>query len=561
MKKFYTAVAMAFAVTATWAQAPANAGFPFAERSETQTTNFFMGSVSERAYSSASVAANGAAKAPLRLPDASQIISEQPEGTLYKNMYRKAEGLDNGYEKTYEGYADDVVVSKDQKKLYIKTPFPSYYTGWIVGDLDESGIVTFKFPQVVYHQQAGEATGLNELTEYAWKIVLDNVNWKVYLDKTTQEVKFKWEDNKLTQLNPDDVIGMADANGMFAGYASYGNEYSVMTEQPVKPADVLAAKTYKMTYTDYATQQAASKSVQLIFDGNDVYMGRFYNNYWIKGTKDGDKISFPRNQYLGLETIGKVNVHEFMVSVGIADDNQSVIEYDNLEFILTEATGALVSDQILGVNVGKGDAGLVGVIMYPTLLKTDFVVGTPAKPEIASVLPYNTQMQGVSGLVYKLSTKTNDGKEMDDECIFYNVYLDGQLQTFTPEDYYYLTGEMTDIPFAFADYNFTQSSGAVGFDFQVLSNMECVFFYKNFQKVGLKAIYNDGTTRNESEMAEFDLNDLAGIGSAAVNEGTTAKNVTYHDLSGRKLSAPAKGISIKTVEMENGTVKTVKIIK
>lgn len=550
MKKFYTVIAMFLAMATAEAQNSVDTALKLSELGKVAVTN------SGKAF--AAVEKSGVAKAS-SLPDVSQIISEQPAGTLYKNMYRKCSGLDDGYEKTYDGCADDVVVSEDGKKLYIKSPFPALATGWIVGDMDESGNVSFKFPQVVYHQDANEMTGATELTGYAYKVILDNVNYKVNIDQTTQTVNFKWENGTLKQVNADDVIAMTNAGGQFAGYASYANEYSVLTDTPVKPDAESTASTYLMTYTDYATRQEATKNVKLIIEGDEVYLGRFYNDYWIKGTLSGNKVIFPTGQYLGTET-AKYPIHEYMMGFEISADNTQAFELDNLEFTYDEQAGTLTNDKVLGVNVGKGDAGLMAIFMNPTLTKTNYVAAAPAKPEILSAMKYNENGEGTSAVVYSLSNASADGGTLDPECIYYNIYLDGKLQTFKPADYMYLSADMTDIPYGYYDVNYEQSgSGATGYDFQLLSNMQCVYFYKAFNVVGVKAIYVDGSNRLESEMAEYDV--TSGISNAVADGVSAEKSVTYYDLSGRKVSAPAKGIYMKTVEMENGQRKTIKFMK
>ena len=72
------------------------------------------------------------AKEGIALPPVSDIISTQPEGTLYKNMSRSCNGFDYGIERKYDSYAGDIVVSSDGKKLYMKNPMLCFSTGWIV---------------------------------------------------------------------------------------------------------------------------------------------------------------------------------------------------------------------------------------------------------------------------------------------------------------------------------------------------------------------------------------------------------------------------------------------
>ncbi len=76
-------------------------------------------------------------------------------------------------------------------------------------------------------------------------------------------------------------------------------------------------------------------------------------------------------------------------------------------------------------------------------------------------------------------------------------------------------------------------------------------------------IDNETGAKYESPTVTYDVttgNTTTGISATAADNGTV-KSVVYHDLSGRKVSEPLKGIYMKTVEYANGKTSTVKIIK
>lgn len=554
MKKIYTVIAMAFAVATVWAQTPATSGLAFVPRTAPSATTGSLAAASGKHYS----AANVAKKADTTLPDASQIISTQPEGTLYADMIRDCKGFNDGYEKSFVAYAGDIVISKDQKKVYIKNFCPTFPTGWIEGDMNADGLVEFKFPQVVYHQTQDASGQSYELTEYAWKVNVDRENYKINLDEESQTVQFKWDGAKLSQVNSDDVIAMCDESGKFAGYGSYANEFSVMSDKQVTPDASLQKKSYTMTYVDYLTQAEETKTVQVAIDGNDIYLGGFYNDSWIKGTISGNKATFPAYQYLGTETITN-KVHEYMIAFEINDDRTEAKLVDNLELDYYPTSGALeTTTQSFGVNQGKQTFGLLAVFERPSFEYNNYVVGTPAKPRIYGAMAYDAE-EGVAAVAYTNSNLTVDGKKLDKDKIFYNIYLDGKLQTFTTADYAYIAADMTDVPYAYVDVQVTQSSGATGYDFMVNGNQQYVYFYKDFDTFGIKAIYVDGDTRLESEMTEYDMKTASGI-SNAVADDAAEKSATYYDVCGRKVSAPVKGVYLKTVKLNNGSVKTMKVV-
>lgn len=548
MKRFYFVIALALAAATTWAQTKADGTMPFAKVNSYATS-----------AQTFSATAKTIAKATT-LPDASQIISEQPEGTLYKAMYRECAAFNNGYRKEYDGMATDIVVSKDGKKMYIGNPMGVMDTGWIVGDIGEDGIVSFNFPQVIYHQEANEAMDIPEITYYAWNSDVDMENYKVPL-AASQTVKFTWDGTTLKQQTPKECISMGDADGKFSGYGSSDNVISVMTEKPVTLPAGIQSTTYKMAYTDYYTKTDMQKNVSVAIDGNDIYLGKFYNNYWIKGTINGSKVTFPSEQYLGSEKISYANHEYFLVF-----DSQTYQSVGNMEFDYDKTAGTLTSSQILGVNQGKKYAALIEVWMNPTLTDAHFVTAAPATPVIVSVMPYGAEEgSNVGAMAYQLSTKTDDGQELNSDNIYYNVYLDGKLTTFSAPTYQCLSAPLTDIPFGFYDYYTQQSSGAIGYDFAVYNGMQYIYFYNSFNTVGLKAMYIDNETgvKYESPTVTYDVttgSTTTGI-SAAVADNGAVKSVEYYDLSGRKVSEPLKGIYMKTVEYANGKASTIKIVK
>lgn len=550
MNRFYTAIALLLASATTWAQTPAAAPLQWAGN-DTQangaTTVYQAG---------ADTPAKTVWKADTALPGASDIITDQPEGTLYQDMYRTCTGFNDGYEKTFDAYAADVVISKDKKKVYIKNFCPVFSTGWIVGDMDETGLVEFKFPQAVYLATSSDDSEEQEVN-YAYKMIVDDVNLKITVDQTTQTVQFRWDGSKLAQVNATDCIALASAAGKFRGYGSVNNVFSVVTDVPVKPSADLKSQIYKMTYTDYLTQKAASKNVKLVFDGNNVYMGGFYNNYWIKGTLTGGKVSFPNKQYLGTETIIQ-KIHEYMIAFQIDTNRENADFVDNLVFDYDAAAGTMTNSTLsFAVNQGYTQFGVNQIYELPSLAKTDYVIADPAKPVIVEAHAYDaTEKYGA--MAYELSNLSVDGKEMNTDDIYYNVYLDGVLQTFTPASYQCLSADMTDVPYGFIDYQVTQSTGVVGYDFALYEGLQQIYLYKDFKKIGLKAVYVDGANRYESELAEYDP---TAIRLTQLADGSDVKSVYYTDLSGRKVASPVHGLYLKTVVYADGQTQTVKILK
>lgn len=522
MRIFYSAFALAFVATMTWAKEPVNDRMIGANHDGVQTVM---------------------KAADTALPDPSELISEQPEGTLYKNMYRSA----NLYvavgsattNRSYDGYAGDMVVSNDGKRLYVKDPFIKLAPGtWIVGDLDENGIVEFHFPQVIYNK--GGIIG------YAWKMNISSDG--IVPDADTQTVKFKWADNKLTQVTPSDVIGMTDANQEWMGYGAAQSEYAVVTDLAANPTDESKADTYKMTYYDLSGNTLTA-TLKVLVDGSDIYIGGIQRpEFWMKGTISGTTASFPA-QYLGVNG----STHAYMMPF-----NPNTYQFMNsLDFTYDAAKGTLACEQALEVNIGKVNMSALNMYVSPSLVKTTYAAGKPATPVITYVMEYNKEDENLAAVIYQLSNLSADGQQMDQDKLFFNIYLDGELQTFSPSAYDYLKADMTDVPYAYADSYTNMFTGEKGFDFVVKNGCQLVYLYRDFRKVGVKAIYVDGDTRTESDMAEWLT---SGVRDLPVDDAD-GQVVAYYDLSGRKVNRPEHGLYLKAVRHADGSVHTVKVKK
>lgn len=550
MKRTYLMVALAFAAATTWAQTMANATLHFAE------TNTTTKVATSKAYTMAQDVAKAAS-----LPDVSQIISEQPAGALYADMYRSCKGYNDGYERTFDAYAADIVVSNDGKKLYMKDFCAVFPTGWLVGDIKDGGVVEFNFPQVVYHQTQDASGQSYEVTGYAWKVIADNVNYKINIDQN-QTVKFSWDGKTLKQENPDDIIAMCNASGQFLGYGTYNNTLSVMDEKPVTlPSDV-SSETYIMTYTDYLTQTPTDANVSVAISGSDIYLGGFYNNCWVKGTWDGSKATFPTKQYLGTETITN-KIHEYFLGFDISDDRQDATLADNIVFNYDAATETFSTTTAIGVNQGYETRALVAVLENVSMKNAHYVVDAPAAPEIYAVMPYgNADDPTIGAIAYINSDKTASGATLNSNNIVYNIYLDGKLFTFTPSVYQFLSQNLVDVPYAYFDYNYTQSNGMKGYDFGVYMDRQYIYFYKDFKTIGVKAIYVDGSKRYESPLVTMDVasgNITTGINT--VENDVAGKASAYYTLDGSRVSAPTNGIFIQKMTTTDGQTKTVKVAR
>lgn len=566
MKRLYTAVALVFAIATTWAQVPFAQAMKSAEGKRMHLDGRYANGTELKTIGHSNASKVMRAADATALPTVDDLITAQPEGTLYQNTYRTCSAFypddyGNVKQKDADGYATDIVVSGDGKKIYVKNPFINLNTDtWLAGDLDAEGNVEFKFPQAIYYGTSSAGATLG----YAWKMAQTSTSQGTAIakDETSQSVKFKWQNNTLTQVNANEVIGLGNENGEWYGYGIYNSVFAEFTDVAVKPTDVSKAEEWRLSYTSAFDGETKKTNVKIVIDNNFVWVGGIYNSdFWMMGRISGDNVVFPA-QYLGYAD----GVYNYMLPLELKQENNQTMAYsmDNLTFTYDAAAKKMSTDYVLGINVGKNQIQLWEGFMSPVIEKVAYAVETPAKPVIYYVMPYNSDKDqpNMGGMEYILSNLSTDGKELDESKLFYNIYLDDQLLTFDKATYRYIENDMTDLPYGYTDSYYSKMYQYYGYDLYTVSDKgvtyQDIYLHKDFKKVGVKALYIDGDTRLESQMAEYTV---TAINNAAISEGADVKSISYSDLSGRKVSAPQHGIYLKTTTFGNGKTKTVKIVK
>ena len=136
----------------------------------------------------------------------SEVITDTPEGTLIDPLYCVSEASYFIYSSalvtvTTNGYAGAMV--RTDEAIYIRDIISEYnapQTYWVKGDIGDDGSVTFRFPQLIYHNESNPAadryialmTPQSNGTSISLKVVEGNC-----------DLKMKWDGNRLVQAMPE----------------------------------------------------------------------------------------------------------------------------------------------------------------------------------------------------------------------------------------------------------------------------------------------------------------------------------------------------------------------
>ena len=503
------------------------------------------------------------ASAPLLAEE--EPIMEAPDGILYDNMYASsfAYGLGWGdiYIQDVDGGIGKVVEGTDGN-LYIYNPISQGYIWfsilpWIKAEPTGDGKYVAKLPQL-YIIDYGDPY-------YAYCMHYDEDEGMPVVEEEG-EILFTWENGVLTQLG-DKFIGLCDATADWFYMADQHIVYAPQTDESiVMHDDEYYIQSYTMTYLSDPTDLTKTKEriVDIIIDGEDIYMGYLNdNNYdsFIKGTYKDGKATFPTRQYLGVDPY--YNGHIYVLTGDAFVDTETygspVFNYnlnDEIVFNVDEDARNIVAEWPASMitNIGPNTLLIVNDYVAPGLTAFDEAPAVPATPIFnADDLVVNTTT-GWSVMHFTIPTVDVDGNRLNENKLFYNILLDGQVLTFDPETYIGFSNAMTDIPYNFEDN--------VNFDIYTYGNGgHAVYIYStDFSTVGVQSFYTAGNEVNYSEIVTVENTTHSGINE--ITGDAKVIGTRYYDLTGRELpAAPATGFYLQSTTYSNGTTATIKVLK
>lgn len=565
MRKIYLTMVAAMLSVATFAQTPARVeaqSAPLGLRTSKGMKAFDMKKATKKMpfVQHSGKSAAGALKVAKADELPTELISEQPEGTLLKNLNRYGYGymVYWGYVWLTEmdGYICDVVNADDDKTVYIKDPFSTIATDtWLKCTKGEGDTLVAELPQLIYSEDyEGEVYNY-----YAYKMTYDSeLDWYV-ADSISQSFKFVMRNDSIIKVD-EDMLGLADETGEWVGYGDEQAIISKVTATAYAPSASAEKKQCVMKYKELGTEALEDGTpvlVNVAVEGSDIYIGGLDQDdasLWAKGTLNGNKAVFTKGTYLGVDTVNLAHMYLMPATSSMYyDEDYESYEWstdfaDQIEFDYDATTGTLSSTGHMIANQGSSSLFERAYYAEPNITPWTETAGTPQLPVFSTYNAYDADY-GYGNIAFYIDACATDGNFMNPEKVYYNMYFDDELFTFYPDEYAYVTEEMTNVPLNFAD----------NYDIYLTGTLHNVYFYSTgFSKIGVQVTYTGGGETHQSDIAWFDA---AGISQTMISGNDAVKGVSYFDLSGRKVSTPANGVFIKSMKLADGSVKNVKVIK
>lgn len=500
------------------------------------------------------------------------MIMSQPAGTLYHNYY----GVNSGYEvffgnvmsTTIDGMAHDFVVA-DDGTVYIKNIMATLPSrAWVKGKKD-GDVFTFTFPQKYYMEPGFDDEG-NETTDstsyYLWRMKINEAGNSFIPDTESQDIRYVFRNDSLIRIdnNSDGVVlALATDEGEWVGYADFTSEWHKEKAQVEQPSASAAIENYRMDVGSKEDGTDDAHVVKVAFDGDNFFIGNISGDNpsaWAKGKIDGDKVVFDGMKYLGVDPV--LGYHTYFAPSGKQKVTWEDYDYTfdsiyfnkDIVFAYDRTANTLKSETNFLVNAGKNVVYKVNEYEKPMLTPWKEEAGTPKDPSVFEFMPYESEY-GYGCMQIHVNKESTDGKLLNPNKLFYNIYFDDALFTFYPDEYAALVDEITDVPIDFTDNNDIVKKG---------TNRKIYYFLQGMTTVGVQEIYKDGDTTYKSNLVSYKVDErgnLTGISRDITTGSEDVKSVSYTDLAGRRISKPAHGIFLKTVKYADGSQKTVKYVR
>ena len=367
-------------------------------------------------------------------------------------------------------FRPDIKVAIDGSDIYLQGLAYWFPEGWVKGTISET-TATFASGQFVGEDEYGPEwiCGTNDTETFA-DIVFDYNATEGVLKAVTQ---FILENSKENEISPYCYWVMP----VFGKNGSSG-------PQPVVAPEGLETDEWAISAMNNFGEPV-SGYVNIGFDGNDCYMQGFCHylpETWLKGTLEGDKITFPGGQYFGPYDADYYTHYEFYLR-----PEDVVFTYDAEAGKMTAEGEIYVRE---AVREYKGD-----VYNDPVITKVIEKAATPATPNISQI--YDATTGPV--VMFTVPTVDTEGNAVASSKLFFQFFKDVEQEisdvTFDPADYSGLTEAMTIFP-----YGFTVGE-EIAYNYMYLKQAD----YSSWNKIGIQTIYNGGGEENKSEIFWFTI--------------------------------------------------------
>jgi len=480
-------------------------------------------------------------------PRKADIIYDQPEGTLHSMVYASNSYAYNWligyYSQSYTDRLGQVVEGTDGC-IYIHNLIADLSTEngyWVKAERAQGDTI------VIHEQPIWDEVYDGEV--YTHSITKASVvDGKISVPQNT-DIKMIWKDGVLSTIdeynNPVDdmstVITAFDNEGYWCGAMTWNVSMKPQTDVAITQLPEGAQpQELVMKYRDNNDQLAAAK-VQMAISGNEAYL-QYYDGLdsWIKGTVNGNKVTFPTRQYLGADE--NYGSHVYFMAVP-ADDDYFETLVDEVTFDYDPANMTLNNtENWIFANGGKETIYYIEAYLNPYIFKFNEVPATPTTPEITYFYQYNPNY-GYGYIDFTANYFDAEENYLDPEKMYYKLYVDDKEFVLDPYEYSEVEEPTSEIPYTLSDWSIYASG----------NNREVEFFFNVQKNIGVQMFYTGGGEVHSTDIVWYEVDGGAVTGEegfmALVEEGEANMPLNEGEMA-VNLGAVAYGFNAGTPDDE-----------
>lgn len=500
-----------------------------------------------------------------------EIIFEVPDGEL---TYFSRNCMEFSYD--WEGVHRNEIkgsvvrqIKAEDGTLYFSNPLADFtMLSYLKGSYDADGSIVIEGPQFVYD----EYDDYNEVTINFYilpmKQEVDETGMATYVPTDDMKYVLKKTDNGYEAADPEILLGLAnygelaDAQGNLTGEMGYSwrgfGEYDIKltTREPcngVTPPDGAAIN--KWVFED----EFEKAFVDVAFDGDDIYIqgldrgiDRWWVKGWVKGHISDGKVTIPSGSYIGINEA--VAYYSYLwgaqIEYGYDDEGNEIMTGSPLDEVVfdydAEAQKLTLRNGYATCSMPEDFYVLTfyeGVTVFNQHRNVDT---PPAPPYDLDVQPWDDYLE--AGLLgFRIPNVDIDGGLLDTDRLYYRIYFNGELFTFTPSAYSHLGIEedMVNVPLDLYD----------NWDIFRAENYVSIFFQFELpaEGCGVQSMYiNEEGKEIFSEITSSG----SGVESTVMQPEETSR--AYYNLQGQRVDETYNGPVVCRIVYSDGSVKTVK---
>lgn len=485
------------------------------------------------------------------------LIDEAPEGEVvtgirdcYSAIY-KGSISERGFE---NGVIGEYVIGTDDNIYLRNVCYSANIDTYLKLEKVDDATYVAHTPQLIWVDSLSDGS---LFTAYATRVVFSQKSATSFgydVQQNTDgtydtDIYFTFKDGKLMQSNmnttemneeifPEELIGFTTSTG---GWIGFGDGCLQIYEPDSKPTSLpegADVSEYSLNYTLLHVRDIELNNAVLVKYaelGDDIYLSNpsAGTEQWIKGTIDREKgtATFLK-QYLGMDTEKGFAVWFIPVT------------YDKYKDILDEETGfgdwfrtyAATDKLVLSYDNGML-TGLPGYAMYFSHSSEELLMtGVYAEPYIRSYEPKSVtpapvvftkfepmdELWGFGVVGFAIPSMDTDKVYISTDELYYNLFADDSTTpfVFSPEDYIDMeVSSMTDVPYGYFE----------DFDFKVSGVNHTLYFYHDWNKVGIQVIQKHDGVETRSEIVYIDKNGVNAVEALDAEMNDTPTTYKYID--------------------------------